>query len=63
VTGPYDQVLGAGCIYTGAPGGLTQADKFLARWVPKIMASPACRDGGLIVITFDEGSRPGRLLR
>ena len=42
----------------GAPGGLAQADAFLARWVPKIMASPAYRDSGLIVITFDEGSDP-----
>ena len=41
---------------TGAPGGLAQADAFLARWVPTIMAAPAYRDGGLIVITFDEGS-------
>jgi phosphatidylinositol-3-phosphatase len=41
---------------SGAPGGLGQADAFLARWVPAIMAAPAYRDGGLIVITFDEGS-------
>ncbi len=41
---------------SGAPGGLTQADAFLAQWVPKIMAAPAYRDGGLIVVTFDEGS-------
>ena len=40
----------------GAPGGLGQADRFLAHWVPVIMAAPAYRDGGLIVITFDEGS-------
>ena len=40
----------------GAPGGLAQADRFLARWVPVIMAAPAYRDSGLIVITFDEGS-------
>ena len=40
----------------GAPGGLAQADGFLARWVPIIMAAPAYRDGGLIVVTFDEGS-------
>jgi hypothetical protein len=41
---------------TGAPGGLAQADAFLAQWVPKIMAAPAYRDRGLIVVTFDEGS-------
>jgi hypothetical protein len=40
---------------TGARGGLAQADAFLARWVPAIMAAPAYRDGGLIVVTFDEG--------
>jgi len=45
----------APCV-TGAPGGLAQADAFLAQWVPKIMAAPAYRGGGLIVITFDEGS-------
>ena len=45
----------APCV-TGAPGGLAQADAFLAQWVPTIMAAPAYRDGGLIVITFDEGS-------
>ncbi len=32
----------APCI-TGAPGGLAQADAFLSRWVPKIMAAPAGR--------------------
>jgi hypothetical protein len=40
----------------GAPGGLAQTDRVLARWVPIIMAAPAYRDGGLIVVTFDEGS-------
>ena len=45
----------APCV-TGAPGGLAQADAFLSQWVPAIMAAPAYRDGGLIVITFDEGS-------
>ena len=43
-------------LVTGAPGGLAQADTFLSQWVPAIMAAPAYRDGGLIVITFDEGS-------
>ena len=41
---------------TGSRGGLAQADAFLSRWVPRIMAAPAYRDGGLIVVTFDEGS-------
>jgi phosphatidylinositol-3-phosphatase len=41
---------------TGQPGGLPQIDRFLASWVPVIMASPAYKDGGLILITFDEGT-------
>ena len=45
----------APCV-TGAAGGLTQADAFLAAWVPTIMTAPAYRHGGLIVVTFDEGS-------
>lgn len=40
----------------GEPGGLVSIDRFLAHWVPLIMASPAYRQGGLIVITFDEAS-------
>jgi hypothetical protein len=39
----------------GEPGGLKSADLFLRLWVPRIMSSPAYRQGGLIVITFDEG--------
>jgi phosphatidylinositol-3-phosphatase len=37
----------------GRPGGLTSADAFLRTWVPQITASPAFRDG-LLLITFDE---------
>ncbi len=36
------------------PGGLTQADQFLRTWVPKILGSPAYRQDGLLIITFDE---------
>jgi len=36
----------------GSPGGLQAADAFLAEWVPKILASPAYRADGLLVITF-----------
>ena len=39
----------------GQPGGLVSADAFLQKWVPQIMASPAYKHDGLIVITFDEG--------
>ena len=38
----------------GAKGGLGQVDRFLATWVPRIMGSPAYRQGGLVFITFDE---------
>jgi len=38
----------------GQPGGLVSADRFLAQWVPKILASPAYQAGGMLVITFDE---------
>jgi phosphatidylinositol-3-phosphatase len=39
----------------GQPGGLATADKFLQKWVPVIMASPAYQQGGLLIINFDEG--------
>ena len=39
----------------GGRGGLAGIDEFLKIWVPRIMASPAYRKDGLIVITFDEG--------
>lgn len=39
---------------TGEPGGLVQADSFLQEWVPKILASPAYADNGLVLVTFDE---------
>ena len=42
----------------GEPGGLASADAFLRKLVPKILASPAYRSGGLLVITFDEGETP-----
>src|SRR5271156_1264228 len=40
----------------GQPGGLTSADAFLQKWVPQIMASPAYKRDGLIIITFDESN-------
>jgi hypothetical protein len=39
----------------GEPGGLRSANLFLREWVPRILASPAYRRGGLLVVTFDEG--------
>lgn len=38
----------------GRPGGLAAADKFLREWVPLIMNSPAYKDNGLLIVTFDE---------
>jgi len=38
----------------GQPGGLVSADKFLADTVPQILASPAFRQDGLLIVTFDE---------
>jgi hypothetical protein len=40
----------------GGPGGLTSIDAFLQKWVPQIMASPAFKKDGLLVITFDESN-------
>ena len=45
----------APCV-SGEPGGLVSADAFLRRWVPRILASSAFRQDGLLVITFDEGT-------
>jgi hypothetical protein len=41
-----------------APGGLVQADGFLRKWVPKILDSPAFKQDGVLIITFDEASGP-----
>ncbi len=38
----------------GRPGGLTSANTWLRKWIPRILASPAYRQNGLLVITFDE---------
>jgi hypothetical protein len=40
----------------GEPGGLISADAFLRQWVPRILAAPAFRQDGLLVVTFDEGT-------
>lgn len=39
----------------GQPGRPVSADQFLQIWVPLIMASPAYRRDGLLIINFDEG--------
>jgi hypothetical protein len=40
----------------GQPGGLAQADQFLRSWVPRITASPAFKQDGLLIVTFDEAA-------
>jgi hypothetical protein len=40
---------------TSGVGGLVSVDNWLSRYVPAIMASPAFRHDGMLVITFDEG--------
>jgi hypothetical protein len=42
----------------GRPGGLTSADAWLQQWIPKITSSPAFRQDGVLVITFDESDGP-----
>jgi hypothetical protein len=39
----------------GEQGGLAQVNTFLQTWVPQITASPAYKQDGLLLITFDEG--------
>jgi hypothetical protein len=54
----------------GSAGGLAAADAFLATWVPKILASPAYKQDGLLIISFagrvsataDDDLRNGALL-
>jgi hypothetical protein len=42
----------------GAPDGAASADAFLAEWVPKILASPAYKKDGLLVVAFDQLDPP-----
>lgn len=43
----------------GTPGGFTAIELFLRKWVPLILASPAFRQDGLLIITFDESEGNG----
>lgn len=42
----------------GMPGGLASADAWLKKWVPVITSSPAFKQDGVLVITFDESDGP-----
>ncbi len=43
----------------GAPSGLPAAETFLRRVVPEILASPAYRHGGLLIVTTDQAPATG----
>jgi phosphatidylinositol-3-phosphatase len=43
----------------GKPAGLAPADAFLQKVVPRIMASPAYKKGGLVAITVDQAPATG----
>ena len=47
----------APCV-NGDSGGLVQANKFVKKWVPIITRSPAFRQNGVLIVTFDEGLDP-----
>ena len=42
----------------GRAGGLAAADEWLRTWVPRITGSPAFKQDGMLVITFDESDGP-----
>lgn len=42
----------------GRPGGLASADAWLRTWAPKILNSPAFRQDGVLVTTFEESDGP-----
>jgi phosphatidylinositol-3-phosphatase len=48
----------AGQCPAGAPEGAASADAFLAQLVPKILASPAYKKDGLLIVTFGQVSPP-----
>ena len=49
----HDGGDGTRCV-NGEPGGLVSADLFLRELVPRILASPAYKRDGLLIITLDE---------
>jgi phosphatidylinositol-3-phosphatase len=42
------------CVDPAQPGGYAGIDVFLRVWVPRILQSPAFREDGLLIVTFDE---------
>lgn len=43
----------------GRKGGLRSADAWLEQWVPIILASPAYKADGVLIVTFDESDEKG----
>jgi phosphatidylinositol-3-phosphatase len=43
----------------GQFGGLVSADRWLREWTPKILASPAFKRDGVLIVTFDEAELSG----
>ncbi|HEX4688921.1 MAG TPA: alkaline phosphatase family protein [Nocardioides sp.] len=43
---------------SGQKGGLAQVDKFLKKWAPRILGSPAFQRNGVLIITADESDSP-----
>jgi hypothetical protein len=43
----------------GAPAGLAQSDAFLKTVIPEIEASPAYKQDGMIIVTFDQAPQSG----
>jgi hypothetical protein len=54
----------AGCP-PGQPVGIAAEDAFLKLWVPRILASPAYENDGVLILAFagERGGHPGRNLR
>jgi phosphatidylinositol-3-phosphatase len=48
----------AGQCPAGAAEGAASADAFLSAWVPKILASPAYKADGLLIVTFSSTTPP-----
>jgi hypothetical protein len=42
----------------GEAGGLVQVNAFMKTWVPRILASPAFKKNGMLIITADESDGP-----
>jgi hypothetical protein len=45
---------------SGEPGGLVSVNRWMKRWVPRILASPAFKRNGLLLVTADESDGPQR---